>query len=56
MKQAAQDGEGKDDVLVFAAFEGVTNEVCDAPDEVDFLPKVVHGPLFLASTSIHFVQ
>ena len=38
---AAEDGEGEDDVLVAAALEGVADQVGDGPDKVGFLGKVV---------------
>jgi hypothetical protein len=40
--EASEDGERKDDVLVLASLEGVSDQICNAPQEADDL-AVVHG-------------
>lgn len=37
-----QHSEWQDDILVFAAFECVTDEVGNRPDETDFLAEIIH--------------
>src|SRR5437763_14197169 len=42
----AQHGKRQDNILVFAAFECITDEIGYAPDKIDFFAKVVHELLF----------
>jgi hypothetical protein len=41
MRSAEEDGERKDYVLIFAALEGIANQIRDAPQEADDF-AVVH--------------
>lgn len=47
--KAAQDGEGQDDVLIFAALERVPDEVGHTPDETDDFAVIHSVPLRAAS-------
>src|SRR5205085_9233136 len=42
----AEHGKRQDNILVFAAFECITDEIGYAPDKIDFFAKVVHELLF----------
>jgi hypothetical protein len=39
---AAKHSQGQNNILIFTALEGIANEVCNAPNEVNLFAVVVH--------------